>query len=550
MKFRDPTHGGSEPTRYWTTVNIGEAMPDVLSPMCWSFWGPGLEAAARLAYYDFGILSKGELGVPTDPNELLVSYFFGRPAMNMDLLRVLFGAMPGMTADDFERDICGEVRPGLPPVPSRGRTPYVLAKSPKGMATAGRGLRAYAGDQRAWWEREVLDGKGLDDPRRLLTESEARFREAFRRHVHGRFVLMPVQAQLTRLAQGAGRTDLINRVMGGLGGVTETELADDLWQVGRGILDTGQFLRRYGFHGPNEGNLDSSSWREDDTLLQQMAKAMADRPESQRPRTREAAMMQARRVAVSELVGVLPRPKQALARVLCKAAVRTVQGNEIGKASFLMALDGGRAATRAIGRRLHGDGRLEDAEDAFYLTMDELLAPLPADVKALVQFRRERRQEYRGYELPVTFTGVPEVAITGAGPAEVREGDGAGDGDVVGVAGAPGAVEGRARVVIDPDVAELLEPGDILVCRFTDPSWAPLFTLAEALVIDIGAAASHGAIVARELGVPCVIGTGDGTRRIRVGDRIRVDGSAGRVQILERAPAGTAPVDADGTARP
>ncbi|MGH9286601.1 MAG: PEP-utilizing enzyme, partial [Acidimicrobiales bacterium] len=77
--------------------------------------------------------------------------------------------------------------------------------------------------------------------------------------------------------------------------------------------------------------------------------------------------------------------------------------------------------------------------------------------------------------------------------------------------------------------------GEILVCRFTDPSWAPLFTLAEALVIDIGAAASHGAIVARELGVPCVIGTGDGTRRIRTGDRLHVDGSGGRVQILERA---------------
>ena len=113
-------------------------------------------------------------------------------------------------------------------------------------------------------------------------------------------------------------------------------------------------------------------------------------------------------------------------------------------------------------------------------------------------------------------------------------------GDVLsGVAGAPGAVEGTARVVVDPFDAEPLEPGEILVCRFTDPSWAPLFSLAEALVIDIGAAASHGAIVARELGVPCVIGTGDGTRRIRSGDRLRVDGSAGRVEILTRAPIGS-----------
>jgi pyruvate,water dikinase len=210
--------------------------------------------------------------------------------------------------------------------------------------------------------------------------------------------------------------------------------------------------------------------------------------------------------------------------------VRTL---EVGKAAFLMGLDGGRAATRALGRTLRDDGRLDEVDDAFYLTIQELLNPLPDDVMELVRFRRERRAEYRRYELPLTFTGVPEPAV------RVDDLGGAAGDVLTGVAGAPGTVEGAARVVVDPFDAEPLEPGEILVCRFTDPSWAPLFSLADALVIDIGAAASHGAIVARELGVPCVIGTGDGTRRIRTGDRLRVDGSAGRVEILARA----APVD-------
>jgi pyruvate,water dikinase len=208
-----------------------------------------------------------------------------------------------------------------------------------------------------------------------------------------------------------------------------------------------------------------------------------------------------------------------------------VRTTEVGKAGFLMALDGGRAATRAIGRTLREEGRLDDVDDAFYLTIEELLKPLPGAVMDLVRFRRDRRVEYRRYELPLTFTGVPEPSI--------RVEDVGGEaGDVLtGVAGAPGTVEGTARVVVDPFDAEPLEPGEILVCRFTDPSWAPLFSLADALVIDIGAAASHGAIVARELGVPCVIGTGDGTRRIRTGDRLRVDGSAGRVEIVASTPA-------------
>ena len=91
-------------------------------------------------------------------------------------------------------------------------------------------------------------------------------------------------------------------------------------------------------------------------------------------------------------------------------------------------------------------------------------------------------------------------------------------------------VTGRARIVSDPAAAEL-EPGDILVCATTDPSWTPLFMLAEALVIDIGGEISHGAIVARELGVPCVINTKTGTRDIPDGATIRVDPRAGTIEV-------------------
>jgi phosphohistidine swiveling domain-containing protein len=531
MDLHDPTNGTSEPTRYWSTANIGEAMPDVLSPMCWSFWGPNMEAGARLAYHDFGLLPKSDLGVPGDPNELLVSYFYGRPAMNLDRLRSLFDPIPGMTADDFERDICGTVREGLPPIPKSPQTTLtVIARAPVGMVRAGRQVHRSAAEQRAWWEEVVHDGEGLDDPRRLLKESAARFREAFRAHVRARFVLMSFHAQLTKLADSAGRADLVVRLLAGLGGVSETELSDDLWLVGAGQMPLADFIRRHGFHGPLEGNVAGTSWREDPPAVMPMAKAMAARPADQRPRQRETATVAGRREAIDELRAALPPTKRASVGLLCTAAARCVRTLEIGKGSFLMALDGGRAATRAVGRSYRDAGRLDAVDDTFYLTITELLAPLPDTVMDLVRFRRERRAEYRRYELPLTFTGVPEPTVR-------AEDVGGAAGDVLsGVAGSPGTVEGTARVVVDPFDAEPPGPGEILVCRFTDPSWAPLFSLADALVIDIGAAASHGAIVARELGVPCVIGTGDGTRRIRTGDRLRVDGSAGRVEILTRAP--------------
>jgi pyruvate,water dikinase len=87
------------------------------------------------------------------------------------------------------------------------------------------------------------------------------------------------------------------------------------------------------------------------------------------------------------------------------------------------------------------------------------------------------------------------------------------------------------RVITDPGEVDTLNPGDVLVCRTTDPSWGPLFFIASALVIDIGGAMSHGAIIARELGLPCVIGTETGTTTLTDGQLILVDGDTGVVRV-------------------
>jgi pyruvate,water dikinase len=530
VELTDPTDTTCEPTRFWSTANIGEATPDVLSPMCWSFWGPTMESGGRLAYFDLGILDESETVVPVGADNLMTAHFRGRPAMNLDLLRAWFDAMPGMTADDFERDICGTVREGLPPTPSRGRTTAIARKAPVALATTHRKLNRIAADNTAWWTTQVLDGGGVADPLALLLDSAERFRQAFRIHVRARLLMMSVQAQLTALAERAGRPELVVEVLSGLGGVAETSVADDLWSVGHGQLTLDAFLRHHGFHGANEGNLTATVWREQPGELDKLAAALAARPEAERPRTREAANVAKRQAAMAELRAALPAARRPVARLLCRMAVRCVRDLEVGKASFLRTLDGGRRATRLLGERLVADGRLDEVDDALYLTIEEHQAGVTDAHRALVAHRRARRAEHATVELPGTFTGTPVPIEIGVASAD--------EGDVIeGVAGAPGVVEGSARLITDPNTAEPLEPGEILVCRFTDPSWAPMFTLADALVIDIGASASHGAIVARELGVPCVIGTGDGTRRIRSGDWLRVDGSAGRVDVLKRAGA-------------
>ena len=103
---------------------------------------------------------------------------------------------------------------------------------------------------------------------------------------------------------------------------------------------------------------------------------------------------------------------------------------------------------------------------------------------------------------------------------------------VPGLAASSGVVEGTARVVLSPEEFDSVQRDEIVVCRMTSPAWVVLFTRISGLVTDAGGMASHPAVVSREFGIPAVVGTSDATRRIRTGDRVRVNGSLGRVEIL------------------
>ncbi|WP_245721623.1 PEP-utilizing enzyme [Nocardia crassostreae] len=123
---------------------------------------------------------------------------------------------------------------------------------------------------------------------------------------------------------------------------------------------------------------------------------------------------------------------------------------------------------------------------------------------------------------------VPSILISDGTVPELETGSAARNADLTGLAAAAGAVTGRARVVADPTGARI-EPGEILVAATTDPGWTPLFLTAAALVTETGGMISHGTTVAREYGIPAVVGVPDATRRIRTCQVITVDGSAGTI---------------------
>jgi pyruvate,water dikinase len=194
------------------------------------------------------------------------------------------------------------------------------------------------------------------------------------------------------------------------------------------------------------------------------------------------------------------------------------------------ALDGARAAARAVGADLVAADRLDTPDDAFFLFLDEIRAPAPdVDLRLVVKLRRETHDEHRRVELvDTTWLGNPEVRA--AAPRSAS-----GTNLLRGIGASAGKYEGTVKVLLDAGSQTMVEPGEVLVCPVTDPSWVSLMLVAGALVIDIGGTASHGAIIARELGVPCVIGTNTGTTDLRTGDTVRVNGGTGEVVVLTRS---------------
>ena len=185
-------------------------------------------------------------------------------------------------------------------------------------------------------------------------------------------------------------------------------------------------------------------------------------------------------------------------------------------------------ALLAEAERLAGAGVLAEAEDIFYLTFPELhdvVRTNRADGR-LIQQRKEAFRSYQALTPPRVLTSDGE-AVAGA-----YRRDDVPDGALVGLPVSAGTVEGRARVILDLARAEL-EAGDILVTAFTDPSWSPLFVGIAGLVTEVGGLMTHGAVIAREYGLPAVVGVEGATRSIRDGQRIRLHGTGGFVELLD-----------------
>ncbi len=202
----------------------------------------------------------------------------------------------------------------------------------------------------------------------------------------------------------------------------------------------------------------------------------------------------------------------------------------------------------ALGRKLVEAGRLDQPDDVLFLRYNELRMLIgdagAVGARRLVAERRAEREASKALHPPnwigtVTPSQLAFPYLVNWGyPERFHQGRPKAEGPVTGIAASPGRIDGIARVVMTVDEFDDVADGDILVCQMTNPAWVVLFTKIAGLVTDTGGTTSHPAVLSREFGIPAVVGTSVATRRIRTGDRIRVDGSAGTVEVLEATNAG------------
>lgn len=512
------------PDGSWATTNLAEALPGVATPLGWSIWSTAADLAARAPFYAMGSMPARDMAYPYRSEDRVVNLFYGRIAIRVDFFCEMGDLVPGATGEAVARDAFGFVPPGFESQTSKRRWPAFFVKMPIAFARTPVRVRAAYAANESWYRQQIprLSELDLAAARQLYAEAKLRFERTMPLQATAiACVIQPVYTALLKTATDAGvdPADL----MRAQGSHEEQALIEDLWRVSRDQLTLDEFILNHGYHGPNEGEMSNASWREDRAPVEAMITGYRAMSEDASPLAKAAIGVAQRERAEAALLAAVPAGKRGAVKLTLALARKNLPLRSVGKLAYGRVLDVARGAARRAGELLAEGGVLEQPDDVFYLTSEEILLGLPPDPKATVAERRALREAYQGIELPVNWTGLPQPTPISEESEAVQQ--------LTGIGVSPGVVEGRLRVVTDPASTDT-EPGEILVAHTTDPAWASIMFLAAALIVDIGGQMSHAAVVARELGVPCVMNTQLGTRVLRTGDWCRVDGAAGTVEIL------------------
>jgi len=519
----------------WSNVNFGEAVTDVMTPLTWS--------VIQFTLDDWVFIP----GMPT------VGVIGGRPYLNISIFATLFNSI-GRSRQDLLSYMESTLYMRLPdelPIPSIPVTGFTLLRgmlcSLRVQFQQRRGIRktpAYLASNKDWLNYIQQAIQSQETASGLLNLWHAEMKAHIKNGVwcvlgsvsHSTEYTLKLRRQLEErvgpqdaniLIANLGDRDAPLESLGPLAGLAK---------LARGEIARSVYLDKYGHRGPDEFELSVPRPAEDPTWLDQELQKMQRSPvdiEDLVAKQRESF-----EAAWKRLVAGFSTDARRFKRLIAESAHRA-RLRELTRSAYIRD----RWAIRLYAVRA---GELTGLGDRiFYLTLGELLALLSGD-QTVTHLIAPRLEAYQGYKTlpsypsvirgrfdPFAWAADPDRAtdIYDAGKKGTVRDDPA---LVVGSPGSAGIVEGVVRIVDHPGAGDSLQQGEVMVAVQTDIAWTLLFPRAGAVITDIGAPLSHAAIVARELGIPAVVGCGNATAVLKTGDRVRVDGANGRVEILER----------------
>jgi len=554
IEVRDPR------IRRLTRANVGEVMPDAVTPLTWT---------SVVAFLEHGFHAvTGMAGLrPRDAPPFLVLHR-QHVYLNLSLSAEVAARLPGITAADAERLVLGEAAPG-------GRVRIRAAGLP---VLAGVGLRLLGLARRLPGEVEACA-----DLVRRATSSRAApsagpgelaraiegFMETGRRVATAHIatsgasaVRLVLLGRLLSPSTGSGSSARVNRLLAGLDGLDSAEPATALEELAaeaarrpdwaawlrrppeqaaaalrRDEVPAGlaarlrDFLERFGHRAVSEGELREPAWEDDPAPVLTALQGMLDIPGPAGFGRRAAA--ETRRIEEEALMGQIGFARRALVGYALRGARRGVCTRERTKSMAIALVHHGRRLVHRAAAVLVEGGRLGRPDDVYFLTLQELLSALDGGAvpRAALERRRRVYERERGQDVP---RDVDLAATRADGPADAER-----DGTLTGIGVSGGMGTGAARVLRGA-LGARIERGEVLVAPVLDAAYGPLLALASGAVAEVGGLLSHGSVVARELGVPCVVDVAGATRRIATGDRVSVDGDSGRVTLVTGAAAAAA----------
>ncbi|UQZ81061.1 Phosphoenolpyruvate synthase [Paenibacillus konkukensis] len=292
-----------------------------------------------------------------------------------------------------------------------------------------------------------------------------------------------------------------------------------------------KFIDKYGMRCPGEIDMTSLRWYEAPT---QLNSALFSHIHSHRPGEHRQRFAEGKKEAESASHAILDSVKGDYFKAKITKRLISVYRHlgglrEQHKYILITAMGECKKAIIEEAETLVQKGHLSQADDVYFLELSELLDILlgrfEGNLSQLIAQRKEEFQRYQGLKPPRVMTSEGEIVIVPPKKDNIPEGT------IIGSPVSAGIAEGIARVILRPENA-MLKEGEILVAPHTDPGWTPLFQSAVAVITEVGGLMTHGSVVAREYGIPAVVGVDDATTLIKDGDRIRVNGDLGYIEIL------------------